>query len=179
LRREFSARKTTTYQRGFDLGNIDLERLTSLTEKALRNPYILRIMELLKAEILRREEPFIWKVLSEQLLEETFPAGIRSGWMFVLKPNTHTASHYHPNSVQYTLVIEGSGKIRIGEDEKEVQTFDLKRRKQIWYVIPRNVPHSVTIREHAIVVFSFHTCPPSELLEVETLSGRLRVYEKQ
>lgn len=121
---------------------------------------------------------FIWKVLSEQLLGEAFPNGIRSGWIFVLKPNTCTPSHYHPNSVQHTAVIEGGGKIKIGKEEKEVETFDLQRKQPMWYVIPKNVPHAVNTRDRAMAVFSFHTCSPNELLEVETSSERSRFYER-
>ena len=166
------------YQSGFDLSNIDLEHLTSLTKKALRAPHISHTIELLKREIIESEEPFIWRVLSEQLLGEAFPNGIQSGWIFVLKPNTHTPSHYHPNSIQYTAVIEGTGKIKIGREEKELQTFDPERRQPMWYVIPKNVPHAVITRDLAMVVFSFHTCPPGKLLEVETSSGRSRFYER-
>lgn len=142
-------------------------------------PHIPRTIGLLKREIAESEEPFIWRVLSEQLLGEAFPDGIQSGWIFVLKPNTRTPSHYHPNSVQHTAVIEGSGKIKIGREEKELQTFDLQRRQTMWYIVPKNLPHAVTTRDLAMVVFSFHTCPSSRLLEVETSSGRSRFYERQ
>ena len=160
------------------MSNIDLEILSSLTKKALGIPYILETIKLLKKEILRSDESFIWKALSEQLLEETFPNEIQSGWIFVLKPDTTTPSHYHPNSVQYTTVIEGQGRIKIGEKEEEVRIFDSRRTSPIWYIIPENVSHSVTITNRAMVIFSFHTCPTKELVEVETSSGRSRVYER-
>jgi oxalate decarboxylase/phosphoglucose isomerase-like protein (cupin superfamily) len=85
----------------------------------------------------------------------------------------------HPNSVQHTAVIKGSGKIIIGKDEKEVQTFDPQEMQLIWHVIAKNVPHAVANGGRTMVVFSFHTCTPSELLEIETLSGRSRFYESQ
>jgi len=144
----------------------------------LENPGILRAIELLKKEILESEEPFIWKVLSKQLLRENLPNGIQSGWIFVIKSDTCTPSHYHPNSVQYTVVIEGDGKIKIGNEEKETQTFDAQKNKPTWYVIPKNVSHAVNTGKRALVVFSFHACPSDKLLEIETLSGRSRLYEK-
>jgi len=105
------------------LSKVNLEQLTCLARKALSNPKILRQINFLKEKILESEESFIWRVLSEQLLEEKLPNGIRSGWIFVLKPNTHIPSHYHPNSVQHTLVIEGSGKIEIGQKKKTIPPF--------------------------------------------------------
>ena len=137
------------------------------------------MMEFLEAKILDSTEPFTWKVLSGRLLRESFPKEIQSAWIFALKPNIRTHSHYHPNSVQHTSVIKGSGKIIIGKDEKEVQTFDPQGMHPIWHVIAKNVPHAVTTGGRAMVVFSFHTCTPNELLEIETLSGRSRFYEGQ
>jgi len=153
--------------------------LTNLTKRALKTPDILHTIQLLKEEIIGSEEPFIWKVLSEQPLLEKFPHGVQSGWVFALKPNTSTPPHRHPNSVQYTAITEGSGTIRIGKREREIQTFDPQKNQLTWYVIPKNVPHSVDTREQAVVVLSFHTCPPNELIEVETSSGRSRFYEKR
>lgn len=137
------------------------------------------MMELLEAKILESQEPFTWKVLSEKLLGEPFPKGIQSAWIFALKPNIRIPSHYHPNSVQHMAVIKGSGKTIIGKDEKEVQTSDPQEMQLIWHVIAKNVPHAVATGGHVMLVFSFHTCAPSELLEIETLSGRSRFYESQ
>ena len=137
------------------------------------------MMELLEAKILESQEPFTWKVLSEKLLGEPFPKGIQSAWIFALKPNIRIPSHYHPNSVQHTAVIKGSGKIIIGKDEKKVQTFDPQGIHPIWHVIAKNVPHAVATGDRVMVILSFHTCAPSELLEMETLSGRSRFYESQ
>lgn len=161
------------------MSNTDLEQLTRLTKKALRTPHILQMMKLLETKILESKEPFTWEVLSERLLGEPFPKGIQSAWIFTLKPNIRIPSHYHPNSVQHTTVVKGNGKIIIGKDEKEVQTFDPQGMQLIWHIIAKNVPHAVATGGHVMVVFSFHTCAPSELLEIETLSGRSRFYESQ
>lgn len=45
-------------------------------------------------------------------------------------------------------------------------------------LLGEGVSHSVFTREKPMVVFSFHTCVASELLEVETVSGRSRKYEE-
>jgi len=157
---------------------VDMEHLTNLTRRALASPNILHMIELLKKEISKSEEPFIWKVLSEQLNGETFPKGILSAWIFVLKPDTYSPSHQHPNSVQYSAIIEGGGKMKIGGEEKEIQIFDSQGKQHVWYVIPKNVPHAVVTRDRPNVVLSFHTSSSNELLEVETSSGRSRFYER-
>jgi len=155
-----------------------LKRLTLTAKKALDLPRILQIMERLKVEILESDEPFVWEVVPEELLEEVFSLGVRSGWVFVLKPSCETPVHFHPNSVQFTTVIEGSGRIRIGGEEKKVRLFDEVHPESCWYIIGRGVPHSITTGEVPMVVVSFHTCPPDEVLEVESESGRRRVYAR-
>lgn len=157
---------------------VDMEHLTNLAKRALASPEILRLIGLLKKEVLEGEDPFVWRVLSEKVIKETFPEGILSGWIFVLKPNTCSPCHQHPNSVQHSVIIEGGGKIRIGKEEKEIQVSGLRGKQPVWYVIPKNVPHTVATRRRLNVVLSFHTCPSNELLEVETSSGRSRLYER-
>jgi hypothetical protein len=83
----------------------------------------------------------------------------------------------HPNSVQYSAFIERGGRIRIRGEEKEIQVFDLGG-EQVWYIIPKNVPHSVMTFDRTNVVLSFHTCSSDELIEVETSSGRSRFYAR-
>jgi len=158
---------------------VDMEHLTNLTKRALVSPTVLDMIELLKKEIVESEGPFVWRVLSEQLIGATFPRGILSGWIFVLKPDTCSPSHQHPNSVQYSAVVEGRGKIKIAEEEEEIRVFDPRGIQQVWYVIPKNVPHAVATRDRLNVVLSFHTCSSNELIEVETSSGRSRFYERR
>ena len=156
-----------------------LEYLTIVARKALDLPWVSQMIKRLKMEILCSDEPFIWEVLPEKLVGEVFSAGIRSGWVFVLKPNCKTPTHCHPNSVQYTAVLEGSGRIRIGGEEKEIRLFDPSCNEAAWYIIDEGVPHMVITGDAPMVVISFHTCPSDELLEVETRSGRRRIYVKR
>jgi len=156
---------------------VNLRNLTSLAKNALASQDILRMIESSKKKIEKSKEPFIWEVLSERLLGESFPEGIRSAWMFFLRPNTSCPSHRHPNSVQYSAIVEGGGTIRIGEEQKEIQIFDPVRR-QAWYVIRKDVPHQFITGDRTNVVLSFHTVPPNELVEVETSTGRSRFYEQ-
>ena len=155
---------------------VNLQDLTNLAEKALASEDILLMIELSKKKIEKSKEPFIWEVLSERLLRGTFPEGIRSAWMFFLRPNSSSPSHRHPNSVQYSAIVEGGGMIRIGKVQKKIQIFDPLRR-QAWYVIRTNVPHEFITGIRTNVVLSFHTVRPNELIEVETSTGRSRFYE--
>jgi mannose-6-phosphate isomerase-like protein (cupin superfamily) len=156
----------------------DLPKLTSLVKKILKNRDALNIINGLKAQLLESNEPFVWATLPRQLIGEEFPKGIHSAWIFVLKPNRHTSSHYHPNSTQHTAVIEGDGSARIGNQEVELQVFNPDDIQPIWYVIGKNISHEFMTGDSPVVVISFHTCPADELVEVETESGSRRLYER-
>jgi len=157
----------------------DLSKLSSLVNKILKNRDVLNIIDGLKGQLLESDEPFIWATLPHQLIGEEFPTGIHSAWIFILRPNYHTSSHYHPNSTQHTAVIEGTGRAKIGNQEIKLQVFNPHDIQPIWYVIGKNVPHEFMTGESPVVVISFHTCPAEELVEVETESGGRRLYERK
>jgi hypothetical protein len=157
----------------------DLSKLTSLVKIMLRNRSILSIIEKLKAQLLDSNEPFVWATLSNQLIGGEFPTGINSAWIFVLRPRYHTSSHYHPNSIQHTAVIEGDGWAKICNQEVELQLFNSHDIQPIWYVIGKSVSHEFVTRDSPVVVISFHTCSADELIEVETKSGSRRLYERR
>jgi hypothetical protein len=58
--------------------DVNLEDLTNLMKKTLASARILHMIEPWKKEIARSKEPYVWKVLSERVLRETLPSGIRS-----------------------------------------------------------------------------------------------------
>jgi len=157
----------------------DLSKLSSLVKKILKNRAVLSIIDGLKGQLLESDEQFVWATLPHQLIGEEFPTGIHSAWIFVLKPNYHTSSHYHPNSIQHTAVIEGDGRAKIGNQKIELQVFNLHEIQPIWYVIGKSVPHEFVTRDSPVVVISFHTCQANELVEVETDSGSRRLYERK
>lgn len=164
---------------GKAMQEVDLAKLTSLVKKILENRSVLSIIEELKAKLLDSNEPFVWATLPPQLIGEEFPTGIHSAWIFVLRPRYHTSAHYHPNSIQHTAVIEGSGWAKIGDQEIELQIFDPRGIQPIWYIIGKSVSHEFVTRESPIVVISFHTCLANELVEVEAESGSRRLYERR
>jgi len=157
----------------------DLSKLSSLVKKFLKNRDVLKIIDGLKAKLLESNEQFVWATLPHQLIGEEFPKGIHSAWIFVLKPNYHTSSHHHPNSIQHTAVIEGGGWAKIGSQEVELQVFNSHDAQPVWYVIGKGVPHEFVTRDSPVVVISFHTCPADELIEVETERGSRRLYERK
>jgi hypothetical protein len=156
----------------------DLSKLSSLVKAMLRNRSILNTIEELKTQLLDSNEPFVWATLPRDIIGKGVPTGIHSAWIFVLRPNYHTFSHYHPNSTQHTAVIEGDGWAKIGNQEVELQVFNPRDVQPIWYVIGKNVPHEFVTRDSPVVVISFHTCLADELVEVETESGSRRLYER-
>lgn len=163
--------------RGKAMQETDLPKLTALVKAMLKNRSILSIIEKLKAQLLESNEPFVWETLPERLIGKEFPTSIRSAWIFVLRARYYTSSHYHPNSIQHTAVIEGDGWAKIGNQKVELQVFDPHDIQPIWYVIGKSVPHEFVTRDSPVVVISFHTCLADELVEVETESGSRRLYE--
>ena len=79
---------------------VDGWRKTSLARN-LANELLERLKE--------GKAPFEGAPLPEALVKKRLPAGIKSAWMFVLRAETTTPSHYHPNSVQHMAVIGGGG----------------------------------------------------------------------
>lgn len=157
----------------------DLSKLTSLVERILRNRDVLNTIDDLKAQLLETNKPFVWATLPKDIIGKELPTSIHSAWIFVLRPNYHTSSHYHPNSTQHTAVIEGDGWAKIGNQEVELQVFNPHDIQPIWYVIGKNVPHEFVTRDSPVVVVSFHTCLADELVEVEIESGSRRLYERR
>ena len=72
------------------------------------------IIKKLKAQLLGSNEPFVWATLPKAIIGKEFPKAIRSAWIFVLRACYRTPSHYHPNSQQHTVVIEGDGWTKSG-----------------------------------------------------------------
>jgi len=157
----------------------DLSKLSSLVNTILKSRRVMDIIKKLKAQLLDSNEPFVWATLPKAIIGKEFPKAIHSAWIFVLRACYHTPSHYHPNSQQHTVVIEGDGWTKIGNQKVELQIFNPRDIQQIWYVIGKNVPHEFMTGDSPVVVISFHTCPADELVEVETESGSRRLYKRR
>jgi mannose-6-phosphate isomerase-like protein (cupin superfamily) len=115
-----------------------------------------------------------------QSITMPLPDAIRSVWIFVLKKDMPSGCHYHPNSIQHMVMIEGEGTSTIGEISREMKGFGSPDSSldDIWYVIPEGVPHEFFPRETDMVVISFHTCASDELQEISCDTGASRGYER-
>lgn len=147
----------------------DLEQLGVVVQHLLAQPDTAVHIERLRAEAGRSTEPFVWTSLDLAPLGALVPAPIRSGWIFVLRRDTPSGAHLHPNSVQHMFVAEGQCRAEIGGAPAEL------RRGQ-WVVIPAMVAHEFFPSGGEMVVVSFHTCPADALKEVSAASGASRVY---
>jgi len=156
-----------------------LDELNRVVKILLKNHALKLAIKNLKLKIRETSEPFIWSVIDINSLHQNLPSHIKSGWIFVLKKGISSIAHYHPNSTQHTVMIEGEGKVRIRDHLKDLKTFDSfsSIEEDIWCIIDKNVPHEFfPLKE--MVVISFHTCLPDELIEIKCESGEKRIYEK-
>jgi hypothetical protein len=133
----------------------------------------------LKARLPGSEEPFVWAVLDLGALGCDVPAAIRSGWIFVLKAGSPSGCHYHPNSVQHMVMVEGRGTSRVGGATRAMACLGAPGQalEQTWYAIGEGVHHEFFPEQRDMVVLSFHTCAAEELLEIDCRSGDSRRYE--
>ncbi|HSC47373.1 MAG TPA: hypothetical protein VLG68_04750 [Gammaproteobacteria bacterium] len=133
----------------------------------------------LKREMQASPEPFVWVTLDCGPLAGVLPPEIRSAWIFVLKRDTWSGAHYHPNSIQHMVVIEGGGRSKVGGGERRMLRYDAagSTPDERWYVIDKNVPHEFLPEGSDVVVMSFHTCEQDGLVEIEVGAGQSRVYE--
>lgn len=156
-----------------------LDELNSVVKILLKDYAIKLAIKNLKLKTRETSEPFIWSVIDINSHHQNLPPNIKSVWIFVLKKGASSIAHYHPNSTQHTVMIEGKGKVRIKDHMKDLKTFDSSSstEKDIWCIIDKNVPHEFFPTEDMVVI-SFHTCLPDELIEIKCESGEKRKYEK-
>ncbi|MBM4176753.1 MAG: cupin domain-containing protein [Ignavibacteria bacterium] len=152
-----------------------LTKLNKITELIFNDSDLIGIIEKLKLELNLSDQPFLGKAIKSISLPFTLPDEIKSVWIFVIKKNTPSISHYHPNSVQHTTVIEGCGKVMIGDKLRDLKSFD-SSNENTWYIIDKNLPHEFFPGNEDLVVLSFHSCLPEDLIEVKSKSGCERKY---
>jgi|SRR5215510_7346398 len=137
------------------------------------------LIRALKEELKQTPEPFVWTTLDLETISGYLPDNIKSCWVFVLKKDTPSGCHYHPNSIQHMLMIEGEGTAKVGSSTSEMKRFDDANGSlpEIWCVIDQGVPHEFFPRSCDMVVISFHTCDANKLEEISCDSGVTRLYE--
>lgn len=156
-----------------------LRQLHHAVESLRQRNDVVEVIQTLKEQLQHVEEPFVWASLDVNALRHALPEHIKSGWIFVLKPDVGSGCHYHPNSIQHMVMIEGAGKSQIAGVTKTMLPFGAPDAAldKIWRVISVGVPHEFFPEERPMVVVSFHTCEAGELEEVDCQSGKSRLYE--
>jgi oxalate decarboxylase/phosphoglucose isomerase-like protein (cupin superfamily) len=155
------------------------DSLSIVVERMLSDPSVKETINALKIKLQRSREPFVWRTVNIKSVLDSLPKNLRSAWIFILRRGTPSAAHYHPNSVQYTAMIEGKGRAIIDGVNKELKLFNTTMDTKQWIVIDENIPHKFFPGEEDMVVISFHTCLDNELREIEVGSKRQRLYLKE
>jgi hypothetical protein len=160
-----------------DLG--DLEKLHAAVECLLRQGSFSRAVERLRVELSGSQEPFVWTTVALDTIRVPLPAPIKSCWIFLLKRDVPSGSHYHPNSVQHMVALNGHGRSNVGGVERAMIPFGSARHsiEEKWHVIGEGVPHEFFPEGEDMTVVSFHTCAAAELEEIASGSGARRIYE--
>ena len=132
----------------------------------------------LKQQLPHTEEPFVWSAIDLESITTRLPENIKSCWIFVLKKDAPSGCHYHPNSIQHMVMIEGAGTSKVGTSEGEMRLFGSLGDSlgETWYVIPERLPHEFFPKGSDVVVVSFHTCESDELEEISCNDGAARNY---
>ncbi len=155
-----------------------LRQLNDAVAQLVTRPAIRSAVATLKEQLQDTAEPFVWSTIDLQSVTTTLPDDIKSGWIFVLKKDVPSGCHFHPNSIQHMVMIEGEGTSKVGLASGEMKRFgEQASLEETWYVIPEGVPHEFFPLGSDVVVVSFHTCDSDELEEISCDSGAARNYE--
>jgi mannose-6-phosphate isomerase-like protein (cupin superfamily) len=156
-----------------------LPQLNEAVAHLITWPGMRSLVDTLKGELQHTSEPFVWSIIDPGSVHTPLPDAIRSVWIFVLKRDVPSGCHYHPNSIQHMVMIEGEGTSKVGGTSGEMKRFGDpdSALDEIWYVIPEGMPHEFFPRSRDMVVVSFHTCASDELQEISCDSGAKRNYE--
>ena len=156
-----------------------LPQLNEAVVELITRPAIHTVVDNLKKQLDHTTEPFVWSTIDLKSVTSQLPQSIRSGWIFVLKNNVPSGCHFHPNSIQHMVMVEGEGTSKVGTDSRQMKRFgdSGSALDDVWYVIPEGVPHEFFPTGTDMVVVSFHTCESDELEEISFYSGASRNYE--
>jgi len=155
-----------------------LPQLNGAVAQLISRPEVHSLIADLKQQLPHTAEPFVWSTIDLRSITAPLPDTVRSCWIFVLKKDVPSGCHFHPNSVQHMVMIEGEGTSKVGDDSRHMKRFadPDSSLENIWYVIPEGTPHEFFPAETDLVVVSFHTCTSDELEEVSCDSGATRTY---
>ena len=159
----------------------DLEKLHAAVDWLQRQESFSKAVERLRVELRGSREPFVWTTVAMDTISVALPATIKSCWIFLLRRDVPSGSHYHPNSVQHMIVLNGHGRSNVGGVERTMIPFASTRHsiEEKWYVIGEGIPHEFFPEGEHMTVVSFHTCAVAELEEIASGSGARRIYEPE
>src|SRR6185369_10608667 len=157
----------------------DLPKLNDAVRELIKRPATHDLIDNLKRQLQNTPEPFVWSTIDLESITTPIPESIKSCWVFVLKKDVPSGCHYHPNSIQHMVTVEGEGTSRVGGVSRQMRRLDEPEctLDDIWYVIPEGVPHEFFPTGADVVVVSFHTCESEALEEISCESGATRIYE--
>lgn len=161
------------------MNNVDyLPQLDDAVAELVARPAVHNLVDTLKQQLPNTSEPFVWSAIELESITTPLPANIKSCWIFVLKQDTGSGCHYHPNSIQHMVMIEGEGTSQVGANASRMKLFreEGAALEDTWYVIPENTPHEFFPEGRDVVVVSFHTCDSEELEEISCETKAARNY---
>jgi mannose-6-phosphate isomerase-like protein (cupin superfamily) len=155
-----------------------LPQLDQAVAELVARPAIHSLVETLKQQLPHTSEPFVWSAIDLQTIATPLPDNVKSCWIFVLRKDVGSGCHYHPNSIQHMVMIEGGGSSKVGSISRQMKQFREQGSslEDTWYVIPEGLPHEFFPEGRDVVVVSFHTCESDELEEISCDSGAARNY---
>lgn len=158
-----------------------LDSLDRAVTRLLKQEHLHQSIAKLRTDLQCSPEPFVWSTVGCEALRDLLPSEIRSAWIFVLRKDVWSGGHSHPNSVQHMVLVEGRGRARVAGSEAPIVPFGVtgKSPREVWQVIGKGVPHEFLPDGEDMVVISFHTCPPDDLIEIEAGTGHSRHYEQK
>ena len=162
-----------------EVGASYLQQLNDAVAELVSRPAIRSVIDTLKEQLQHTSEPFVWSTIDLNTVTTPLPDEIESGWIFVLKKGVPSGCHFHPNSIQHMVMIEGAGTSKVGSVAGRMKLFEAQGSalEESWYVIPEGVPHEFFPEGKDVVVMSFHTCDSDELEEISCDSGASRNYK--
>jgi hypothetical protein len=159
------------------VADTEIDRVLGALIAAWRGtPELHALTTRLVEELAHLDEPFVGAPLPPRLVDGRLPSGVASAWVFVLRAGTRNPAHLHPNSTQRTAVLSGTGSCFVGGRERVLEAFDAARPEVTLYTFPAGMAHAFLPGFDPLVVLSFHSVPPDQLVEVEVETHRTRTY---
>jgi hypothetical protein len=152
---------------------------------ALAQPNVAASLDQTADELLAelREDPAqaksTFRAIPLELYGPGLPPDIRSAWVFALRKGFAHPPERHPNSIQRMFALKSSGRFEVWDGARWVtHTLD---PGDAGLSIPVDAWHRSPALDEDWAVASFHTCEPSDLLEIvgDPESGKVgstRVY---